>query len=258
MPLVYFFLIAALVAAGPAAAGEFEKNPAGCRFAEAGAAVDFSLAKNMQTAGILVACGWGTADAWRGEVFLLKKERPETFPGGGGKVGGVSEGYGPFSVALASVKEVKNGFEVTDLIPFERDRRIPSFRRSITCYGAECTVGRRRCVFRRPAGSVERDALVRLKKNWVNAELAERMAAISAEIEKELPHKEGRPVEDGFNDDLMKVYRNALLGHRASRELLLDAKRLKTLDPAGGPPDGAEHWVIHNQLKALRQAGCLR
>lgn len=232
---------------------------------------DFSLEKDT-AAGKVFICGLGSTEKLAADAYLVRDGRLVAIPGNEfGTLGGLADAYGPFDTSWVSLKETKDGFEVTELLPYEKDHSLPAFRHAVHCRKDGCRAEKTSCVFKRPKGRVDKSALRRLKKDWKDPGLAEKMAAVSESIQQELAAAAGaaKPEEatkkspaaagDAFQDDIMIVYRNALLGHKPSRELLLDENKMVKVE-AGREDhtDGAPHVMVNAALGRLRKAGCLR
>jgi hypothetical protein len=243
-------------------------GPETCRFPGVVTQGDFSLVKETP-AGTIRICGEGTAEKMHGELYLEKEGKVERVPETeAGALGYLAEAYGPFATGYVALKETRDGIEVTELLPFEKDRYVPGLKRKVQCGAKGCKAVKAGCAFKRPKGKVDAAALRRLKKAWENPGLAQKMAAVQASIQQEMGAYAGKPSGEAakkeasreeFDDDVMAVYRNALLGHRPSQKLLLDAKQMKRLDDGQDEQtEGAPHRMVNSALLRLKAAGCLR
>lgn len=219
-------------------------------------------------AGRIHICGEGKVDEMHGDAYVERAGRLVQIPGKQfGALGYVADAYAPFDTGFVSLRETKDGFEVTELLPFEKNERLPALRRIVHCRAGGCVADKAKCVFKKPKGGVDPSALKRLNKAWDKPEIAHEMAAVSDSIAQELASAAGQskepgakaPAKDEYQDDLMIVYRNALLGHKPSRKLLLDPKVMARLEKSEEEKtEGADYVMVNGALSRLRAAGCLR
>lgn len=177
-------------------------------------------------AGKLHLCGAGTLKKFQGEIYFESGENRKLVA----EEGGPPRAPAPFDLDEVEISALSAGIAFTHSVPFERTVRLPSFRTNFLCEkSGACHYEKKECIFSRLKGNADEAALARLKKHFEMEKIPFEVKTPLEALAKKAGTLEAHPLEkvanpDAFDLDEMKVFRNALLGHRPSQKFFFDPK----------------------------------
>ena len=209
-----------------------EKIPDFCSGQHKSEMYNFGKAFPMEGGFELRLCGVKKSDGrfW-GEVFF------QASSGTGKKVttlGGPSDIYGPLATSYVQTDIIKDGLEVTRLVPY-RGQFIPTFKYNIQCTKNGCeTSEKKTCVFNNPTGRSNGEVLKKF------ADYIKRQGPIPS------------------HQDIVELMDNAMVGEKASAKLLLSEALKDKVESHGGAHQGQAVTLgaTRRILNQLIKLGC--